>query len=142
MAVALIYFLLALLFRHVPQVVLDSGNRRRRVLISASPPANAWHLIGIWFVLHSTAAVRMYSGGVEFTWIVLSGLFLTSVGCLIGLWALFSLSSGGAYHLEVVILEGSHLVRDRVYAVVRHPLRLALAIETLGSVLMSNLPVM
>lgn len=140
MAVALTYFLLVLLLRHLPQVVLDSRNHRRNILVSASLPTRAWHLIIIWFLLHSAAAVRMYVGAVGLGWTTLSGLFLISVGCLLGLWALFSLSAGAAYHLEVVILEGSHLVRDRAYAVIRHPLRLALAVETLGSVLLSNLP--
>jgi protein-S-isoprenylcysteine O-methyltransferase Ste14 len=142
MAGALIYFLLALLLRHVPQAVLDSRNRQRKVLVYASPPASAWHLIIIWFLLHSAAALRMYVGAVGVGWTTLLGLFLISVGCSIGLWALFSLSAGAAYHLEVVILEGSHLVHDRAYAFVRHPLRLALAIETFGSVLLSGLPVL
>lgn len=139
MTAAPILFILALLARHVPQVILDVRNRRAPTFRSALPPVRAYHLIAIWCVIHLVALASLLKGPVG-SGAVLLGLCLLITGCSLGLWALYTLSDKGAYHLEIVILYGAELAHEGAYALVRHPLRVALAIETFGSVLIAQVP--
>lgn len=138
MTAALICYALVLLVRHLPQTILDYRNRRARILAATHTHARAYHLVIIWCTLHTFAFIRMAGGSTTHEGVVPVGLSIVAFGCAFGLWALFSLSAHSAYHMGLVILEESHLVRERAYAVVRHPLRLALAAETLGALLISG----
>lgn len=138
--IVLICLLLVLFVRHIPQLVLDLRNRNRNVLLTASLPISAYYFIAIWGVIHFVTISRLAINASEPDWETLLGLSFVIVGCILGIWALFSLVNSRAYHLEVVILENARLARSGIYAIIRHPLRLALAIEILGSVIISHLP--
>lgn len=136
MPVASIIFILTLLARHAPQVLLDLRNYRRHVISSTAPGIPAFVLILTWLIIHTIATIHLFMVWRTIGYWEITGIGIVIIGAVFGLWAILSLAKARAYNLELDILEGATFVHTQLYSVVRHPLRLTLAVETFGSVVL------
>ena len=128
-------FFLSLGARHAPQVAADLRNSARGANVYVKIPVKAYHVALIWGIVLTCAIVGAYDAVSIRSWL---GLSLLVSGNILGLVSLHGL--GKSYSEELVIYGDSQLVCSGVYSVIRHPLRLALSIETFGALIVAGLP--
>lgn len=92
-------------------------------------------LYGIYVIIWLGTAYELYTNNFSFTWYA-GGLFLVVVGFVMRVAALRDL--GGSYAHEVAIWSNHKLVTHGLYAWIRHPIYLAMAIELLGMVIIGR----
>ena len=108
-----------------------------KVIRSAKLAIRARHIVATWSVVHCTTIASVASPTYTVTTSTFVGLGLVLLGCMLGFAALQTL--GESYHMQVLIHEKAKLVQHGVYRLVRHPMRLSLAIETFGALLISQI---
>ncbi len=134
----LVWVVIILLVRHVPQIILDFINLRKQVRLSVPSSKQAFLMIVLWVVMHGFALESLSGMAQAHNWLTIIGITMVTLGCILGLVALLTLRT--SYHMNLVITKEHRLVTDGIYRIVRHPMRLALAIETLGAVVISRNP--
>ena len=113
----------------------DINNKKRVPIHRASCVIRAYHLCVLWLVI-TGCAIYALSGVASITGTHFLGLPVFCAGCLLGLFALREI--GSSYDEEIVIFGDSKLVTSGIYSVIRHPMRVGLALEALGSALLSQ----
>jgi protein-S-isoprenylcysteine O-methyltransferase Ste14 len=130
-----IVFCTALAARYLPELVLNLRNRGRLKKLNACSRVKAYHIAAMWGLSVVAASLRLLSDAHFHKFLVPLGLSFVVLGCMLGLWALVTLA--GSYSRELIVYEDSVLVQDGLYGVIRHPLRLGLAIEIVGHILIA-----
>lgn len=127
--------LFAVIVRHIPQFVIDFRNRKRKVVKRATTPVKANHIMLAYVVVLATFLGGNGSlGGTEIFRVVGLSTFFTGLALgMIGLWTLRN-----DYREEILIYEDSRLHTRGIYGIVRHPMRLGLALELLALILISG----
>jgi protein-S-isoprenylcysteine O-methyltransferase Ste14 len=128
--------LVVICVRYAPQEVADIRNRSRLVVARASPPVKTWQLLLAWLliVIPALAAtlVAQDAGDV----MAFAGFVLLLAGVVLGFLGFRQL--GLSYSAELALYSESRLVSKGIYRLIRHPIRLGLALETLGLILVSG----
>lgn len=128
--------LLALAARHMPQLLADIRNRKRPPLLRGHCAIRSWHLAVLWLAIVLPAICMTALSQDRCGLLAVVGLLLVIVGGLLGYGGFRQL--GSAYSTELVIYPDSRLICSGLYGVIRHPIRLGLALETLGVILISS----
>lgn len=124
--------LAALVSRYLPQLFLDWRNWHRPVEANCAPNISANVTTLLWCLLVIPGVIQRQNS----SFVVSTAVAIVCTGCGIGLVGLLHL--GVNYWREVGLLRGHQLVTRGIYSVVRHPIRLGVAIETFGFLLLSH----
>jgi protein-S-isoprenylcysteine O-methyltransferase Ste14 len=133
-------WLAALLMRHVLQLAIDLRNTWRTAVFSVPCRIRAAHVVALWAAFHvASVASFIHRGGHDMA-LVVGGLIALAAGTIVGICGILTL--GRAYHIQLAIPAGAGLIQHGIYRFVRHPIRLGLALETLGAMLMAQQPLL
>lgn len=118
--------------RHLPQACRDLGNRGRPWQRRARPLVTSLHLTLLWACLHGNLFHALATTPEPSLLASFVGLVLGAAGAAIGALGLHAL--GRSYYTELAAGPDTRLVTDGIYRLSRHPMRVGLALETLGAV--------
>lgn len=122
--------------RYAPQELADLRNRGRAVVARAAPVVKARHLLLVWVLIIAVSAAEVVTARDVAGLTTFTGLLVFLAGSVLGLVGFRQL--GRSYSAELVLYSESRLVSKGIYRVIRHPIRLGLALETLGLILLSE----
>ena len=105
--------------------------KKQRIIANEKPYV---HSLFIWIIALIMFAIFIINR--NFTNNHLLGLVTLLIGLVIGSWGIINLNEN--YHENLVIYENFKLIKNRIFSVVRHPIRLGICIETLALVIFIN----
>lgn len=130
------WVLIIVFLRYLPQVVFDIRNRHRIVIESKHTKWPTSLITAMWIALMSSVFFGSPLDGSSLAWWPWCGIILISCGTCIGLTSMLAL--GDSYSRNIVVFSNHKLITTGIYARIRHPIRLAMALETLGAVCVSE----
>lgn len=135
--VVVVFIILGILIRYLPQIYFDCVNLRKKVILKAKTVTKARYVWFLYAIILSVFLLRF--GHYQNTSSVLTiAILVFIIGITIGLIGLFTLNKNNSYSEEVLRYEGGTFVTYGIYSIARHPMRIGLFIELLGIVSLSN----
>lgn len=128
---------LIVMIRYLPQFVNDFRKDKRKILKTMDTKSKAGYIYCLYCIVFIGFIVNANSYKVSRVSVWL-GLSVFSIGILIGLNGFLTLKNNNCYHEKLICFENNRLVTHGIFQYVRHPLRLGLAIELTGIVILSN----
>ena len=136
MSLPLTAVILALAVRHIPQLAIDIRHRHRPRTSRRRTAARGIWIVALYLAICIPALGRLARSQHLVGPLDTSGAMLLAVGLFLGLAGLWAIRS--YYAEDISLCPGFRLVKTGAYGVVRHPIRLGLALESLGLALISH----
>ena len=131
-----ILFLFPLMLRHSYQWWKDYLNICRPQYCKKTTYARGEYIIILYCMIFAQFTWLAISGKCLMNWNFLIGVFFVWLGAILGFVAVYSLRN--EYSFDICVREGFKLNTKGIYRCVRHPMRLGLALESLGMVILST----
>lgn len=130
----------ALSMRHLPQLLIDLRHRDRVPTATRPTPVRGAYVTLLYGAICAPSLLGLAEGAQAAVTAGALGVGAFGLGWALGLAGLLAIRQ--YYTEDISICPGFKLVRTGVYGLVRHPIRLGLALEALGLILMTELYVL
>ncbi len=136
MSLHLLAIAAALAVRHLPQWLVDLHHRGRVPAATRSTPVRCVYVALLYLAICVPSLLGLARGAGTSITATVFGLGAFGTGWSLGLTGLLTIRH--YYAEDISICPGFKLVTTGIYGLIRHPIRLGLALEALGLTLMSG----
>lgn len=130
-SITLFIVLGVLAIKYLTQFYYAFSNRKQKIILKGKPFVSS---AVIWLISLSIFGVFVFQRHAIGNHFI--GLITLLIGIVIGVWGLVNLKNN--YHENLAKYENSSLVKNGIYSVVRHPIRVGICCETFSLILFIN----
>ena len=125
-----------IIVRYLPQAVIDFRNKDRRIRELHKTSAKGIYVMALYSLIALIILFQPPENNLITDKVSILGISLYLLGALLGDIGLWNLRH--YYSEPILIYEDHKLILNGIYSLVRHPIRLGLALELLGLVIYSG----